>query len=55
LFFELGAEVAPFVGEAVEVAGPFLSFLMEGVPAGVVLIGSGVGKFDISSFDLEFK
>ena len=55
LLLELGAEVAPFVREAVQVASPFFAFLMEDIPAGVVLIGGRVSQFDIPGFDLIFE
>ena len=51
----MGGEVAPFVGETVEVAGPFFSFLVEGVPAGVILVGLWGGEFHIADFNLFFE
>ena len=55
LFFELGAEIAPFVREAVQVVSPLFAFVVEGIPAGVVLISGRVGEFHVSSFDLFFE
>ena len=55
LFFELGAEVGPFVGETIKVASPLFAFVVEGIPAGVVLVGGRVGEFHVPSFNLFFE
>ena len=48
---EFGTEVAPFVGEAVKLTTPLVAFLMERIPAGVVLVGSRIGQFGVVDFD----
>lgn len=41
--FEFGAEVGPFMGEAVEVMAILVPFLVEGIQARVVLVGGRIG------------
>lgn len=43
------------MGETIEVMAPLVAFLMEGIPAGVVLVGGRVSEFHVPNFDLFFE